>query len=995
MTDHMTPIPFDQLMRWILAERKNGSIFGVRRPFRPVPGQALDLFGERLETPFGPAAGPHTQLAQNLIAAYYAGSRFFELKTVQIMDGEELARCVPKPCIHAVDECYNCEWSTELTVQEAFDEYVKAWYALKLLTRAFGWGDPDGFIFNMSVGYDYAGITSEKIDRFIEGLKDASATPAFAACRAWAEAHLDELPGVDNAYLDGINPHVCTSITLSTLHGCPPQEIERIASYLIETKKLHTFVKCNPTILGYDFARRTLDELGYDYISFDDHHFREDLQYRDAVPMIKRLLALAADNGVTFGLKLSNTFPVDVRNGELPSEEMYMSGRSLYPLTIEMAHRMSREFDGKLRLSFSGGIDSFNIVPLFDAGVWPITLATTLLKPGGYQRLTQMAGQLAAHGYAPFDGVSVGKVAYLAEQARRDARHEKAIKPAPMRKLPRQVPLLDCFTAPCKGGCPIRQDIPEYVELVGKGDYAGALRLILEKNPLPFITGRICSHRCMDKCTRNFYEESVHIRDAKLAAARGGFDAVIDTLAPAPAIDGVRVAVVGGGPAGMAVSFFLARAGAAVTLFERREKLGGIVRHVIPPFRIGELGIDRDVQIMERMGVDVRTGAEAPVADALRADGYTHIVYAIGAWKPGNVRLEKGEAVNVLRFLEDYKAGTLPPLGKDVIVIGGGNTAMDAARAAKRAPGVRRVRLVYRRTRRYMPADEEELRMALDDGVLFCELLAPRALENGRLLCDVMRLGEPDASGRRAPVATGETAELPCTALIAAVGERVDGDFLAANGIALDGRGRAALDDLLQTSRDGVYVIGDAHRGPATVVEAIADARTVADAIVGEHVYDLPAGGAVAASRCLDRQGVLRVYDRAEKEADRCLHCATVCECCAQVCPNRANVVLTVTGLDMPQILHVDRLCNECGNCAMFCPYDSRPYQEKLTLFSTREAFEESDNPGFLPLGGSRVLLRADGLNGEIDLNDPPAALSRALEAVLRAVLGEYSYLIA
>lgn len=112
MTDHMTPIPFDQLMRWILAERKNGSIFGVRRPFRPAPGQALDLFGERLETPFGPAAGPHTQLAQNLIAAYYAGSRFFELKTVQIMDGEELARCVPKPCIHAVDECYNCEWST-------------------------------------------------------------------------------------------------------------------------------------------------------------------------------------------------------------------------------------------------------------------------------------------------------------------------------------------------------------------------------------------------------------------------------------------------------------------------------------------------------------------------------------------------------------------------------------------------------------------------------------------------------------------------------------------------------------------------------------------------------------------------------------------------------------------------------------------------------------------------------------------------------------------
>ena len=994
MTDQMTPIPFDQLMRWILTERQTGSVFGVRRAFRPAEGKLLSLFGEKLETPFGPAAGPHTQLAQNLIAAYYAGSRFFELKTVQIMDGEELSRCVPKPCIAAEDECYNCEWSTELTVPQAFDEYVKAWYALKLLTRAFGWGDPDGFIFNMSVGYDYAGITSEKIDRFIEGLKDASHTPVFAGCRAWAEAHLDQLPGVDSAYLDAINPHVCTSITLSTLHGCPPQEIERIASYLIDTKKLHTFVKCNPTILGYDFARKTLDALGFDYISFDDHHFNEDLQYRDAVPMFKRLLSLAAENGVTFGLKLSNTFPVEVRRGELPSEEMYMSGRSLYPLTIEMAHRMSREFDGKLRLSFSGGIDHFNIEPLFDAGVWPITLATTLLKPGGYQRLTQMADQLQTHDYAPFAGVSVGKVAYLAELARRDVRHEKAVKPAPRRKMGKRVPLLDCFTAPCAQGCPIHQDIPEYVELVGKGAYADALRLILEKNPLPFITGKICNHRCMDKCTRNFYEESVHIRDAKLAAARGGFDEVIGTLRPAERLDGVRVAVVGGGPAGMAVSFFLGRAGAAVTVFEQRERLGGIVRYVIPPFRIGEAGIDRDVQIMEAMGVEVRTGAKAPGAETLRAQGYTHIVYAIGAWKPGGVRLEAGEAMNVLRFLESYKAGTLEPLGEDVIVIGGGNTAMDAARAAKRAPGVRHARLVYRRTRRYMPADEEELRLAEGDGVEFCELLAPRALSGGRLLCDVMRLGEADATGRRSPVPTGETTELPCSMLIAATGEGVDGDFLAANGIALTERGRAAVDGLLQTNLDGVYVIGDAHRGPATVVEAIADARTVADAIVGEHRYAIPAAAAVTEESCAKKQGVLRVYDCADGEAGRCLHCPTVCECCVQVCPNRANIAIEGNGLPMPQILHVDRMCNECGNCMMFCPYDSRPYKEKLTLFSTRAAFEESDNPGSLPLGGSRMLLRTDAGVEEIDLDAPPASLDRTLEKLLRTVLTDYSYLI-
>ena len=997
MTDQMTPIPFDQLMRWILTEQRHGSVFGVRRAFKPTAGKQLELFGERLETPFGPAAGPHTQLAQNLIAAYYAGSRFFELKTVQIMDGEELSACVPKPCITAPDECYNCEWSTELTVPQALDEYINAWYALKLLTRAFGWGDPDGFIFNMSVGYDFAGITSEKIDRFLEGLKDASNTDAFQSCRAWAEAHLDSLPGVDAAYLDAINPHVCTSITLSTLHGCPPQEIERIASYLIEKKKLHTFVKCNPTILGYAFARNTLDALGFDYTAFDEHHFEEDLQYGDAVPMFRRLIALADKHGVTFGLKLSNTFPVEVRQKELPSGEMYMSGRSLYPLTIEMARRISREFDGKLRLSFSGGADAFNIEALFDAGIWPITLATTLLKPGGYQRLTQMAERLQSHDYRPFDGVSVGKVAHLAEQARRSVRHEKAIKPAPPRKLGTKVPLMDCFTAPCAHGCPIHQDIPEYVELVGKGDYAGALRLILEKNPLPFITGTICSHRCMDKCTRNFYEESVHIRDAKLAAACGGFDRIIGTLRPEAKLSDVRVAVVGGGPAGMAVSFFLGRAGAAVTLFEQREALGGVVRYVIPAFRIEDERIDRDADILRTMGVDIRTGVTAPDAAALKAEGYTHIVYAVGAWKPGSLRLERGAAMNVLSFLEAYKAGTLRPLGEDVVVIGGGNTAMDAARAAKRVKGVKHVRLVYRRTRRYMPADEEELRLALDDGVEFSELLAPEALENGLLRCSVMKLGAADASGRRSPIATGETRLLPCSALIAAVGEQVDGALLSKNGIQLTDRGRAAVDGLLQTNLDGVYVIGDANRGPATVVEAIADARTVADAITGERTVSIPDGASVTPARCAEKHGILRDYDCAEKEAGRCLHCPTICECCVQVCPNRANIAIDVPELPIPQILHVDRMCNECGNCMMFCPYDSRPYKEKLTLFSTRAAFEENDNPGFLPLGGKRLLLRigcaADSAAEEIDLSQPNA-LDPALARFLNAVLTDYEYLL-
>ena len=990
MSERMTPIPFRELMEWVLSEYKTGSVFGVKRPYKPVPGKLLSIFGERLETPFGPAAGPNTQLCQNILAAYYAGARFFELKTVQIMDGEELAACIGRPCIVAQDECYNCEWSTELTVPEAMNEYVKAWFMLKLFTKEFGWGDPDGFIFNMSVGYDFAGITSPKIDAFIEGMKDASKTAIWSECVEWTKANLDRFEHVDEAYLASINPHVCTSITLSTLHGCPPQEIERIAHYLIETKHLNTFVKCNPTILGYAYARKTLDDLGFDYIVFDEHHFNEDLQYRDAVPMFKRLLALAKDVGVTFGLKLSNTFPVDVTRGELPSNEMYMSGRSLYPLTIEMAKRMSEEFDGKLRLSFSGGIDAFNIGPLFEAGIWPITLATTILKPGGYQRLTQLGEICEKLPYRPFTGVSVGKVAMLSRQARASVRNTKAIKPQPKRKLDAKVPLFDCFTAPCTHGCPIGQDIPQYLELVGKGAYAEALRLIVEKNPLPFITGTICPHHCADKCTRNFYEESVRIRRAKLTAAENGLDVLLKELKPAVP-SGKKVAIVGGGPAGMAAAFFLARQGASVTLFEKREKLGGIVRYVLPEFRIGSDAIDNDEKILRSMGVEIRTNTPAPNADALFEAGYTDVVYAVGAWAEGKMKLERGEAMNVIRFLEESKANTLAPLGENVIVIGGGNTAMDAARAAKRESGVKTVRLVYRRTAAYMPADEEELELAKADGVAFCELLSPVALENGVLLCSVMKLGEPDASGRRSPIETGERIPLPCDTLIAAVGEQVETGIFADNGIALTERGRVKTDANLQTSRAHVYVIGDCSRGPATVVEGIADARKVADAIVGKYEYEIGDDAKTTEDVCFMKHGVLKDYDQAEKERERCLSCGTVCECCVQVCPNRANVAIRVPGKCMPQILHVDRMCNECGNCLVFCPYDSRPYKEKFTLFATEADFADSENEGFLPLSERTVKLR---LNGErtVDLDRDP--IDPDAKAMIETVLKTYHYLI-
>ena len=987
MSEKMRPLSFDKLLDRLLSEYdKAGTVYDLPAPWRA--GEAdhtLPLFGEKLETPLGPAAGPHTQLAQNIISAYLCGARFFELKTVQKLDGEELAACISRPCIKADDEGYNCEWSTELTVEQAYGEYVKAWVALKIISRLWNLGDPKGFMFNMSVGYDLAGIKLPKLEAFIEGLKDASLRGEFSDCLAIAAQRLPELA----SYIRAIDPRICRGVTVSTLHGCPPQEIESIASYLLREKGLNTFVKCNPTILGYDFVRRRLDQAGFDYISFDDHHYREDLQWEDALPMFGRLQALAGELGLEFGLKLSNTCPVQAA-GELPAAEMYMSGRSLYLLTIEMASRFSAAFQGRLRLSYSGGADYFNIKDLFEAGVWPITVATTLLQPGGYGRLQQLADLLYSCEYKPGPAPDPARLAQLSQAAPLQPRHRKPLKAHPAQALEGRPPLLDCFSAPCRQGCPLGQDAPQYLELVAKGEYEAALQLILEKNPLPFITGSICAHHCTDGCTRRFYDTAVDIRGAKLQAAQAAYDRVLPQLKPGPPRAGApKCAVIGGGPAGLAAAYFLGRAGLPVTLFEKSQRLGGIPAQVIPSFRLSEQAIARDVALIRARGGEFVLGRPAPSYAELQQQGYDYILLACGAACPVTLDIP-GNIIEASEFLALAKAGQAPSLGRQVAVIGGGNSAMDAARAARRAAGVEQVSIVYRRSQKQVPADMEELELAQAEGVRLLELLTPLAQSQGLLQCRVMRLGPADESGRRRPLPTPDVCVLPADTLIAALGARPDPDLLAAYGVDIT----AATPLPLRCGR--TFLLGDARRGPATVAEAISDAAEACREIIGAaHAYTIPdlAYGDEAgqrAKRC-------RLSSPLACDGERCLACDSLCENCVSVCPNRANTEIRLKD-GSRQVLHVDRFCNECGNCADFCPYQGAPYQDKFTLFTSQEDFADSKNEGFLVLSsqGPRVRLRLAGQVVDMDLSDAQAAddLDRGLAELMLAVVREHAYLL-
>ena len=996
MSDIMTPIPFDRLMNRILVEHQQGAVFGMQKCYQAKNLQPNTLFGRKLEGQIGPAAGPNTQLAQNIVASYYGGARFFELKTVQKMDGRELAACVAKPCITAEDECYNCEWSTELEVPQAYAEYVKAWFACKVMAKEYDLGDPDAFQFNISVGYDLEGIKLPKVDRFINEMKDAKDAEIFKECKAWLLANLDRFKKVTKEDVEAIQSEIINSVTVSTLHGCPPSEIEAIASYLIQEKHLHTFVKCNPTLLGYETARAILDEMGYDYIAFTDFHFKDDLQYSDAVPMLKRLQDLAKSLNLNFGVKITNTFPVDVKNNELPSQEMYMSGKSLFALSMSVAKMLTRDFSGSLRISFSGGADYFNIERIVEAGIWPVTMATTLLKTGGYLRFIQMAELLEKNLAKPWEKVELSLVEKMIADAKKDKHMVKPVKPLPNRKSEKKVPLVDCFTMPCRDRCPIHQDITSYGRLVNEGKFKEALEVILDKNPLPFMTGNICTHTCQSACTRNHYETDVQIRSNKLIAARSGYDTVLPGLKQEGAVQ-KKVGVIGAGPAGISAAFFLARAGVEVHVYDKDAVAGGVVANVIPGFRIPAEEIQKDVNLAKQYGAQFHLGQEVNDIDAFRKENnFDAVVVAIGAHKEAPLVLEKGEAYNALHFLADFKAqdGKLN-LGKNVVVVGAGNTAMDVARAAKRNAGVENVYLVYRRTKRYMPADQEELEEAIEEGVNFQELLAPFTHENGKLLCHRMVLSDVDASGRRSVKESDEVVEVPCDTVIASIGEKVDGSFYEKNGIAVTDKGLPVLKkETNETSVAGVYAAGDGAFGASVIVKAIADAKLACEAILNKTIgTDRPSE--TTDEKIYAKKGNLVEPEKGLNPDKRCLTCDHICENCCDVCPNRANFAIKVPGVEMHQIIHVDYMCNECGNCETFCPYDSAPYKEKFTLFHRAEEMEDSTNDGFAFVDNDgNAIVRIGGEKMNYKVGDKNTKLFYRLAEIVDTVYNDYSYLL-
>jgi len=503
---------------------------------------------------------------------------------------------------------------------------------------------------------------------------------------------------------------------------------------------------------------------------------------------------------------------------------------------------------------------------------------------------------------------------------------------------------------PCRAACPAGVNVQAYVALISKGKFKEAYEVVRRYIPFPSVCGRVCFSPCEESCTRNKIDEAVAIRVLKRFVSDYAFEALKnEEVKPAPRIYEERVAVIGSGPAGLTAAYELVKMGYPVTVFEREVKPGGMLRQCIPPYRLPRDVLDREIRYIENLGVEIRCGVEIGRQMPFRElfdQGYKAVFVATGACKCARLGVEGEElegVLHALEFLKKVNSGEKVNVGNSVVVVGGGNVAVDAARAALRL-GPERVTIVYRRSRNEMPAHPHEVEEAEKEGVKLLFLAAPKRIlgRDGRvsgLECVKMRLGEPDESGRRRPLPIeGSEFTVPVDTVIVAIGEKPDVAFLPE--VKVTRRGAIAVDPVtLETSLPGIFAGGDSVRGPSSVIEAIADGKRAAASIhrylrgkgkiEPEKIVEttwvseerLPEKKPKQVVRLLPMERRLKTFDEVElgysedeaiAEAHRCLLCGPCSEC------------LEAEGYCEPEDAVVnENLCIFCANCEKACEYQA------------------------------------------------------------------------
>ncbi|MCJ7802896.1 MAG: FAD-dependent oxidoreductase, partial [Candidatus Marinimicrobia bacterium] len=558
-------------------------------------------------------------------------------------------------------------------------------------------------------------------------------------------------------------------------------------------------------------------------------------------------------------------------------------------------------------------------------------------------------------------------------------------------KTERKLTPYDCIKAPCIGHCATDQHIPQYIYHSAMGDFEKAFEVIMETNPLPGITGAVCDQLCALKCTRSNYDNPLLIRDIKRYATEFGSK---DFSRKNSLSNKLNVAIIGGGPAGLSCAYFLALAGCNVEIFEAKGYSGGMVFEAIPKFRLADEAFQNDVDRILDLDVQIHYNSKIdhPKFNQLN-EQFDYIYISAGAQKNKKLKIDGENLTNVLEpveFLSRVKQAQNVTIGERVVVIGGGNTAMDAVRTAKRIVGKSgEVTILYRRTRKEMPAEDAEIQAALDEGVKLIELVSPLKINGNEtvisITCQRMELGKQDASGRARPIPISNSEfDIEVDTIIPAIGQDVELNFLNNKSFSVDIKSG-------RTSITKIFAGGDAIRGAATVVEAVGDGKESAkniliDAKTNRNIQSVP--NKSISDLELQKKAIQREYgisvpkfsdnnnlnfdlihrtmtkDEVINESARCLFCDEVCSVCVYVCPNLANIAYKSEPLDAivqnviqdgkeilisdfelkqikqtTQIINIGDFCNECGNCTTFCPTAGDPYRTKPHFFLSNNSF--------------------------------------------------------
>lgn len=796
MTNLLQPMPMARMVEHIARELEmTSTVFSVSPGYRGA-GAGVSLPFGQLDLPLGTAPGPHGLLAQNLLCAYVAGARFLSLAP--------LGMAVPEMTVGGDGVCRRKARGAAMPPRQAAAEAVKGSILIRLLCRELGLGSPDGVCLAMALPGQRAFLERPEVQEYLGAMADASRSDLWRRELDAAKGAVNRFNNIEREELDEFSPCI-SNVARVTL----PKDDDLAGAALLLDRGLHVILRLEPA----DEARLPALADG-----------------------LNALAEKAKEGGTSLGIEAAGSLPGD--GGEI------LTGPFLAPATLRLAARAAELCPG-LDLYYAGGADQLNLARLAAQGFRTVSVCTTLLKPGGYLRLRQMARTLAAlrtqvlHDHAAHGAVRPDSLRALADALAGESHYQRK-ETAPRLRKAGKPPVTDCFIAPCQGGCPFGEDIPGALRLMSDGRFRDALQVILDRNPLPHMTGAFCHQPCRERCTRVYYDEAVAAREAEALCADAAWADLLARLETAEPLVGQRVAVLGGGAAGMATAFLFARRGVPVTLFDGADTLGGALRRRGPE---AAEAIDLDAQLLDVMEVDVRLGAAPPEPSVLLKTGYSHVVDARESREDG----------------------------------------------------------------------EGESQLALDE-------------------------------------------ESPAW--------------------DVDAR---------------IFALGD---GGDDLPTAIADAHRVVDGLLGPaKPYPHPAGRRGGA---MGKKGKLLPHGEPGEECHRCLECATVCECCVDVCPNRANIPITVLTKRNPQIIHLDALCDACGLCASFCPYEGAPWRDKFTLFETTEAFTKSGNDGFVVLDflSRKVRLRLNGQVRDASLRHVDLSIPGEIQELMETIFTDYPYLL-